>query len=382
MLCALLLLAASLALATNARVASLGGEMPFYLDDTQIFRDPSLMAKFPNKATLELGDLDLSNQSAYGVLNFMQSFYLGAGFLRTKDDFEYIELPGDLSQPANDLDILLGASFGQLSLGLGTHFAGFSLETEEGSNQTTEKTNVMAFDFGGSYTADEMLIDGGLEIRLNSYLDETIADDVRYADESDGGMGMSFFGRGFIPMSSFKFVPAFNFDMFSYTPQEVTGDSTTEGAKYSRMQLGFMLGGNIPVFETGWIAPGIGFHYITSKTDGDSWSSTTSYMIFPEVYLGGELPITKWFDARIGYHRYFGGVSEEYKTGDTTNTTSSGLVENDQPDQITVGAGLKLAGGKILIDGCIGEDIIHEGGYIISGMQHNLFATVSMGIQF
>ena len=390
----LLMFNAMAVFASDARTEGLGGFAPIFIDDSQIFLNPALAYKFPNFATLELGRYvagATTQQSGYGVLRANDYIYIGAGVLREKDDFDnisYDDLIG-LHTPTNDFDAMVSLLLGRISIGFGTHLAGWKHYTKStdttSTTEHTQKTSVMAFTLGTALESEDLLIDAAFEMRMNSYLNEQVEDDDHMTSKIDGGLGLSFNSRAFLPLGGFKLVPAIGFNMFGYTPILEYQDSTEKGAKHSLMMISTTVGANIPVFGEGWVAPGVGFMYGSEKQESDDETNTQTGIVFPQVSLSGEVPLTKWADARFGYRRWFGSLKQEDKTDNTTQTSTIPINEQTQfmpPDQISVGLGIKLADGKITIDGTIGEQFIHEGGYIISGIEDNLFGTASLCVNF
>jgi len=387
MVCALLLLIAGLLFGSDARTGALGGSMPYYLDDVQVLTNPALMPVFGNCGVLELGSYpSLSGQSAYGMVGVTENIYVGAALLRNKDNFDIIEsmtpLPSDLEAPQNDIDVMIGMALGELSVGFGAHIAGWSYDWEMGDSKMDWKTNAMAFTVGGAYIYDEMLVDGNLALTMNSYKRENSNGSTTTGTESEGGMSIGMSARAHLPMNSFKIVPAFSFETFSCGYDVDDGSTVTDGPDISTMNINVLVGANIPVFDDGWIAPGLGFRYFTTKWESGSNTENTTLMVMPEVYVGGEFPVKDWIVARMGYKRFFGTYKEKTHTTEDEIETWPIYDQGYEPDMITVGVGIKLLDGAISIDGTVGENFIHQGGWLVSGIQDNLFGNVSLGVGF
>ncbi len=387
-LCVVLAAFVAASFANDARVASLGGVQFFYLDESHAIQNPALLPTFANRAVLELGtysEMGLVGQSGYGFVSLGESFSLGAALLRHNDNFDEIishYLPATLQRPQNDFDLLLSLSLGDLALGLGTHFAGWSYKTTSGDDETTRKTRAMAFTLGGAYTSGDFLGEANFQLRLNSYKDEDVLGSATSSEESEGGTGLSLNMRAFAPMGDAKLVPSLGFSMFSYTPKTVSGSTTTEGNKYSSMGFFLRCGLNIPVLEEGWVAPGLGVAYVSTKDEGESTTTTQTLTYLPELYLGAEIPVKDWLVARAAYRRAFGSFKTKTSNGTETTETQTLADVGLQPDQISIGVGLKLADGAVSIDGFVGENFIHEGGYVVSGIADNLFTMVSTTFSF
>lgn len=231
----------------------------------------------------------------------------------------------------------------------------------------------------------------------------TTVNTVKETIKSEGGTGIAFQLRGFFELlENFQVVPLFEFSSKSMAVSSVYDSSGTrfiygtgtrsDSALHSSYKSGdykdsyfiIALGGNLKL-DKGMVAGGI--HLRKEKVKDESVTkvtdqSTTWYM--PGFNLGAEYELTKWLTARLGMQKWFG--KNEHKVDnlftlvrESQSDTKSRFSSSDE-DFIGAGVGFKFS--KFQIDATVGDNNFFEGTYLLSGVQRNLFGTMSVVFTF
>jgi len=394
----LALLLTSFANATDTRVISLGGPVPYIYDEINVFGNPGLMSNFSKRVVLELGShtsgiMSLpttsgvtSTQNGYAFLPLMgDKFYIGVAGLRHMDDFDNIELPSDLEAPDNSVDLLFSGLLGDLGIGLGIHRASNFEKNEQTSPQltTTKKTSATGITVGAAMNTDEEpIFDAALNVTMNSFKDETKSSTTT-SRESEGGTSISLYARSFLSLGESKLVPALEFWTFSYKDISKNDGTTTTNSENSQMEFRVGTGLMLNVLG-GFIMPGARIVYAKSKTETSDQTEEQTALVLPELYLGIEVPVKDYLSIRCGYRRAFGRFNTKVtpESGGEIKTSQDWASAGMEPELISLGVGLRLFDGKVTIDASIEENTFIDGTYILSGIEGPLFGKVSIGINY
>ena len=389
----MLLVVISPVFATDARVGAVMGASPYIIDEVRVFQNPSLIKFFSNRAVLELGmyrrDALPTNQSGYAFFHITGSIYFGAGVLRKEDEFYLMGMgdggechyyipnpvpPAGLTLPNNEIDLILATDMGGIALGLGVHMARKYWKRETDSNEELKKTSALGIKIGASYVKDdEMLFEGNVRIGMNSYKHET----ATFVQESDGGISISLDARTYLPMGEATLIPRVAFSTFSY--KDMINDNETFNASLMTLTVGAGLKVNA---LGGWVLPAVEINYRNGEKKEDSVEYTLTALTLPHLVLASEFPATDWLVVRVGVNRFYGTQTQKETTDGEITTTQDVTSCFLQPDMLTLGAGVVLFDGTLTIDGTVGDDLLHKGGYIFSGEKGSIFGRVSLGVNF
>ncbi len=390
----MLLVVISPVFATDARVGAVMGASPYIIDETRVFQNPSLIKFFSNRAVLELGkyrpDALPTGQSGYAFFPITGSIFFGAGVLRKEDEFYLMGMgddgechyyipnpvpPAGLTPPNNEIDLILATDVGDIALGLGIHMARKYWKRETDSNEELKKTSALGIKIGASCVKDdEMLFEGNVRIGMNSYKHET----ATFVQESDGGMSISLGARAYLPMGEATLIPRVGFSTFSYK------DKIDAKEIFNASLMTLTVGAGLKLNALGgWVLPAVEINYRNGeKKEEDSKEYTLTALTLPHLVLASEFPATDWLVVRVGVNRFYGTQTQKEITEGEITTTQDVTSCFLQPDMLTLGAGVVLFDGILIIDGTVGDDLLHKGGYIFSGEKGSIFGKVSLGVNF
>jgi len=141
-------------------------------------------------------------------------------------------------------------------------------------------------------------------------------------------------------------------------------------------------GANYAFGEESLLFGGVEFHMDKVTDEMDSTDGTVkeedTWTLFP-VFTGGiETPVSDRFTARAGFRKSMGShKSVDDFTGNTGSETTRTVSETDF---IALGLGVKLF--DLDIDMTVGENLLYNGGYLLSGNSSNLFGKMSVTYDF
>ncbi len=102
----------------------------------------------------------------------------------------------------------------------------------------------------------------------------------------------------------------------------------------------------------------------------------------PGFNLGVEYELTKWLTARIGMEKEFGRYDEKEHYGNSPWFYEYKGSFSDPSSQDFIGTGVGFKFSKFQVDATVGEENFFEGTYLLSGIQRNLFGTMSVVFTF
>ena len=395
---AILLLFVSGLFASEARLGGLAGGGWYILDESNVFFNPAWVGfdAYRGSVLAELGTYNgvTDPTGQYGYVNFGVGDMLTFGLAFNRDEGEVgsIIAGSGLPAPRNGLDLMGGLNIGNLNLGLGLYKSGAkdytkNLDADTTVSESTEKTGVLGIHLGTVLNFGEKnILDAGFHLRFNSYKDEDVASGTTETEEIDGGMAIDLGIRSFYYINDdIALVPKVGFYTFSYKDKYTNSSNSSlnvTSGDWSKMTLFAGAGANYAFGDEGLVFGGVEFDMDKITDEMDSTDGTVkeedTWMLFP-VFTGGvEAPISDRFTARAGFKKTMGShKSIDDFTGDTGSETTFTVSETDF---IALGLGVKLL--DFDIDMTMGENLLYNGTYFLSGNPSNLFGKMSVTYDF
>ncbi|MDP3025880.1 MAG: hypothetical protein Q8O10_10165 [candidate division Zixibacteria bacterium] len=390
----LVILIGSSAFATLARIRSLGNADYFFKDVYHIYANPAYLGMYTNTV---YGELGFYNSFEKGTEQFTpEDQFLGINYKLYKGlslgltlnrfvstDFNYYRFPS----PINPFDLMASYDFEKLRLGISLYHAGNKQEykngvdySEENSSGNTALTGGFVFNLMEKHEIEGMLrlnFDRGKLTNTDAGATSTL--------ETDGGNGIQFGARGFFQVTDdFQMVPLFAFGSESISLKGTgaeAGNSSTGDFKESFFIVG--LGGNLKL-DKGMVVGGLNLTRMRWTDETDTTFITDEYTewFMPGFNLGVEYELTKWLTARMGMEKEFGRFEDKWHPSNSAFFFEEKGRFSSPSSQDFIGLGVGFKFSKFQVDATIGEDNFFEGTYLLSGIQRNLFGTVSAVFTF
>ncbi len=406
----IVLLGAGAALATNARVESMGKHATYFMDDVSVWSNPANANLYPNYLLGELGTLrnsteDTTNYKGFSRYNrdpkdpwfgaiFAKSFspdvaggnrypqaVIGGAFNRVSDWDSYF--PGTISlgtlnanrtfttETPVKFDGLLGAAFGNgLLIGVGTRLA-----YGDSSSGKNEVSSVMSVNTIGVNAP----LGQGIDLEATAtvaFLDTKIkADGVSYGGEFEPSFGAS--ARTFIsaPQIFGVIVPAVSFRSVVAPGLERTEFRIGSGANVS-LDRGFF-----------WM----GVDYFNNSSDQnlsddadvsnyDTITSVTENGL--RVSFGIERNIwTDWFVIRVGGQKVIANRDFSRNKAEYSSISANPDGGDPENDLVSFGFGLNIE-DKLKVDAVMAKDILYTGGALLGGPTDHILSRISASYSF
>lgn len=397
----LVILIGGSAFATIARIRSLGNQDYFFKDIYHIYMNPAYLGMYTNTVYGELGyysNLDATEQFTpdQQFLGINYKLYKGLSLGLTLNrpggtDFSDIN-SSYFPSPINQFDFLASYDFSNLRLGLSLfHEAGYyeASQTDDVTDKYKETSSATALTGGFVYTlGGKHEIEGMIKINFDrGDYTESGTGEGAYTGElkTDGGNGIQVGARGFFQLNdNFQVIPLVAF--WSESMSLIgTGslESQSSTGKYKENFFVVGLGGNLKL-DKGMVAGGLSLsrmHWI-NQTDTTSWQDDETDWYVPGFNLGVEYELTKWLTARIGMEKEFGRYDEKEHYGNSPWFYEYKGSFYDPSNQDFIGTGVGFKFSKFQVDATVGEESFFEGTYLLSGIQKNLFETISVVFTF
>jgi hypothetical protein len=391
----LVILIGGSAFATLARIRSLGNADYFFKDIYHIYSNPAYLGMYTNTV---YGELGFYNRFDGGTEQFTpEDQFLGINYKLYKGlslgltlnrfvstDFNYYRFPS----PINPFDFMASYDFEKLHLGISLYHAGNKEEfkngvdySEESSSGNTALTGGFVFNLMEKHEIEGML-------RLNfdrgklTYTSGTTTNTL----ETDGGNGIQFGARGFFQVTdNYQMVPlvAFGTESISLKGTGTTeaGNSSTGDFKENFFIVG--LGGNLKL-DKGMVVGGLNVTRMrfTDESDTTFINDEETAWFMPGFNLGVEYELTKWLTARMGMEKEFGRFEDKWHYANSALFYEEKGRFSSPSSQDFIGLGVGFKFSKFQVDATVGEDNFFEGTYLLSGIQRNLFGTVSAVFTF
>jgi hypothetical protein len=422
----LLLTVASAALATNARVESMGKTPTFFMDDMSIYENPANISIYPNFLIGEAGHMTIFKDSSSLSENQDPSEPYGGGILsfslnKDKDaDSRYPMLSvGAMLNHRNEMvDVLLEAAeanghiiptpvvpnsdfFLGYALPSGTMFGGHLYVARQNisvpQNRLFEERNrlkeagleLTSTDFsridtsrakGLTWISNAIRGDLGLNMPLGQNRDLEVSlglGVLNYHGTADTSIGrfsipayeetdMSYFvsARLFSTLVSLngEVVPVFKYKKIAVR-------------NYEKSELDLGIGANITL-DRGFFW--FGTEFIKSTTTKQDGSELNSF----EVPLGFGIErnvVWDWLVLRVGFRKTIWGTVENSE-GLSMNFTNP---EADMTSRDHVGGGIGInIEEKLKIDAVMAEDVLYKWGNLVSGNSHHVFSRITATYSF
>jgi len=404
----LTLITAGAALATNARVAAMGKNDTYFMDDVSVWSNPANANLYPNYLLGELGSMssstDTSNYKAFARYNrdpvgpwfgaiFAKSFspdavagnrypqaVIGGAFNRSDEWDTYF--PSRISLKPNTVgfstpltvkfDGLLGGALSNgVLIGVKTRLA-FGDSSDRGYSSTSViSTNTIGVNAP---------IGQGVDLEVTgtiAFLDASIDSATQsYGGKFDPSFGAS--ARAFIsaPQIFGVVVPAVSFRSISTPWLEKTEFRIGSGANVSLDRGFFWLGADyfLNSGDQNPTSKGIVASYDTIET-------TTQNGV--RVSFGIERNIwTDWFVIRVGGQKVFG--NEDWSKGKSksrTNVYTNPDGGDETNDLVSFGFGLNIE-DKLKVDAVMAKDVLFTGGALLSGPSDHILSRISASYSF
>lgn len=407
----LTLIAAGAALATNARVAAMGKNDTYFMDDVSVWSNPANANLYPNYLLGELGSISTrdtsgSNYLAFARYNrdpigpwfgaiFAKSFspdavagnrypqaVIGGAFNRSDDWDDYspsriiLRNGKGYSTPYTvKFDGLLGGALGNgVLVGVKTRLALGDSSTGNTSVTTVQSVNTVGVNAP---------IGQGVDAELTgtvAFLDTKIKDgSVSFGGDFNPSFGIA--ARSFIsaPQIFGVIVPAISFRSVSAPKLERTEFRIGSGANVSLDRGFFWLG--VDYFNNSNDQNTTGSAGLGWVSDTANQTSVTQNGV--RVSFGIERNIwTDWFVIRVGGQKIF--ASEDWsKNG---SPSRSEIITNpdggdEANDLVSFGFGLNIE-DKLKVDAVMAKDILFTGGALLSGPTDHILSRISASYSF
>ena len=278
----------------------------------------------------------------------------------------------NIAEPIVPFKLLFAYATKDFALGVAPYVAMWSHDSTPGFTGNHEwKSTVIGGQIGTVISFDKSLFEASIGVKSNGY--EYTA--TNYTDKTDGGLQLDAFLRGkfyFQKGSSIAFVPYVGFGMFNWTPNP----NGTASNEIKNMEFNLGAGINMPVLDDGRMMGGISFGYRSYEV---ATVFEYSSMSLPKFNLGLEWGFTDWLTGRLGYSRAVFSDKATILTA-SPNEVINMQYASDPQQTITMGLGLHF--GRFSIDGTIGERLLKQGPYVVTGNSNDLFGMISASYNF
>jgi len=423
---AIALAAASAALATNARVISMGKNADYFMDDVNIWKNPADANLYPNYLFGELGQMnsprvvDSTNYKGFARYNsdpvkpwfgavFAKSFapegstsgrypqFVIGGALNREDEWLGYMPSGmsiktdnhrgtvnttvyDVSNYPVKFDGILGfADAAGNMYGLKTYLA-YS-DSQSGAREIKSVLNTYTvganMPFGAQYSLEASVVLGFLSTEVTDSMDPITQQTRKISADLSPSVGAD--ARLFVDARPLPivFVPAVSFRSVNAPERTLTSFRVGSGANVSLDRGFFWLGADY--FHTSDEVFGT---TAALDTVSASVSSTTVTDNGLRVSFGIERNIwTDWFVIRVGGQKVINFRKVNGPYGNYTAMTTNPDRQDQDNDLISFGFGLNIE-DKLKIDAVVAKDILFTGGALFSGPMDHVLTRISSSYSF
>ncbi len=378
----------------TARFEALGYN-PFINDASiDINRNPAWANFYRNYAFGDLGrevvnDFQLTDQ--FGAVNFGVSKDITLGMVLNKREDRWNDFIGKTFSEASAVEpivpfkLLFSYTSDKFTLGFAPYITSKSLESKGTNYDSVWSGSSFGAQLGTVFVLDGGWFEAAVDGKFNKIKREITLSGVTNTYKNAGGLQFDGFLRGkfmLVKQMKLSLVPYASVGFYSWNP---TIEPTLLGfleTKHSYMNVMGGLGISMPILERGFMAGGLsaGFNSYTataSSTLTDEYKY--SAFVFPKFNLGMEWALTDWLVGRLGYSRAVTSDNQKYTDVGVTTEVMRTLA-SDPVQTITMGLGFQF--GRFSIDGTIGEKLLKEGIYTVSGKSNNLFGMLSASYNF
>lgn len=337
------------ALATETRVASMGGIYQFILDDEALViqDNPAYIARFNNLSVTEMNtQSNLQYGKAYGGILAEQG-PVAIGLYLNNPLYTFPTLDG--SRDAHGLTLALGSGKGfgwGLRIGYAAHREGDTAFTIRGERYAFSPGLIVPLGRG------HLSVFG--QVQLSSYSDNSAGPDSvlePLSRFSSAGFGLRYAGSGDIRLIAGS-------GIYRSDNGKRKGDSSAADVATG---ASLFVGVNGNTFETGLVVAGITLDGYRRRGNGDKSLEEIRAL----ASLGSEINIGSWFVFRSNMSKFlFIYRAERMADPDNPYTFigSSGFVGS---------FGMGLLFGPARLDATLSEDILYHGPYFLTGNESN-----------
>jgi len=401
----LTLIAAGAALATNARVAAMGKNDTYFMDDVSVWSNPANANLYPNYLLGELGTMSSTSDSAnvkalsrfnrdpdgpwFGAI-FAKSFspdaiagnrypqaVIGGAFNRTDSWDAYF--PERIKLGSKGYTTPLTLKFDGLLGGALSNGVLLGVKTRLALGDSTEKSFSSSSVISTNTIGVNAPIGQGVDLEVTgtvAFLDASIdSGSTNYGGQFDPSFGAS--ARAFIsaPQIFGVVVPAISFRSVSTPWMEKTEFRIGSGANVS-LDRGFF-----------WL----GVDYFLNSGDQNPTSEgmvaaydliETSTQNGVRVSFGIERNIwTDWFVIRVGGQKILGYEDWSKGSSNRTNVYTNPDGGDEAQDLVSFGFGLNIE-DKLKVDAVVAKDVLFTGGALLSGPSDHILSRISASYSF
>lgn len=364
------LLFASVAMANETRVGTMGGNDVLLWDEENIFWCPALATGYANEFLAELDQypapggysdahlgvfLTNDEMASMGVLGLVVN-RTTAAVPSNGSSFEFLA-------PIPSFDLIYAKNMGGLGIGGMLSLARDSRSREMGVGDTSDiSTMVIGFTPGVTFAVGEKgTVDIGFGFQMTSFSSEDKTTDPVTTWESDGAQTLGARLRAMLPMGEYVyFIPHVGFEMSSLNwKQDTVNVTVNDGTMFGG---GFGL--NIMPFEETTVI--VGFEVGISSQDNSSANTApfadsinSMSTMTPTLVFGAESRFNSWMTGRIGARKtFFASSSWEGYAGDKSTSAT---------DSFLMALGLGMVFGDFTLDAMLDENFLFEGPNFIGG---------------
>lgn len=418
-----LTIAASAAMATDTRIATIGSASTFLTDFTDIYFIPSNLVAYPRMINAELGTYPATypyygsasvtwtnnEEQTWGVMG-VDINHDFAGRQQFGTDITAINTwiggPDALPHPDNKWHLFYAKKMGTMDLGLHLARAAGAATADYADSLGSTKGEATSgiWNINGSVTMKPMenvTADIAAAFQMLSFSGERSWNQTLPAAasgsttiESDGGSAIMFGARAFYGMSDqLKLVPVIGFGTYSlgyktaYAGLDTVGN-TPEGGKKSATNISGAFGLNYEPVENVKLIGGLHFGMYNSTVEDTVGvfgaglkEEKVSTLVFPGFSAAVEAQLVKWLGFRVGASKMLTKTSTE----DTYHTVPTGNVTDESSytsAPFVLGLGLGLTFGNLKIDAKLQDNQPFDLGYLMSGNPQPVFTQVSASYKF
>ncbi|NIA31792.1 MAG: hypothetical protein GWP06_18015, partial [Actinobacteria bacterium] len=293
-------LLASICLATETRMGSMGGVGFYARDNSNVFYFPGTIFRYSNQVVTELRAKNIDSRYTAGAhVPLDENTILGIYLNRP------LNMPGlatDNTKVDRTTNIIFGTkALGGMSMALGLSIGMDKYSEETGSAETKESAMYLAF--SGGVSNEKMDVGFLFEIPSAKW-------ELEKKSEKWGGVGIGFNARYFISQSEkLQIVPLVTFYLqpTSYKYDSGISGTSNDEVNYSQLNLGLGLGLNYHFNEKNLVVlavEGIGISQ-NSRNQKEGDKTVDRLTTLPGLYMGVESQINKWFTGRLGAAQVF-----------------------------------------------------------------------------
>jgi len=375
-------LAASVAMATETRVFTLGQSGAFLLDDTNVYPWPSRVVGYGNEVIAELCDYPVpadhsgqyvtgffapDEEMTYGVFGIgvnrqpaTYGWYATLQGLQNFGDPDYVPI----LVPDERVDFFWGMGLDGVAIGARLEWAGDASKQDTDGAADWDQSSMI---IGGAASAtvglsDEMDLDIGGEFAMNSWSAEA----GEYTFENDGGMGFGGNARLRWMMNDYAtLVPVVMFHMVDMGYNEKLTGATSETYDLSAMDFSGGVALEWALFDETTVVLGLHGGMMSQTWEDPAGNKMEwSALDVPGVIIAAETTVWDWLVGRVGAHKQHQWWTDKstYAVGPPDEVEETGA---DAPFNLTGGVGIRW--GDFQFDAQVNDNFIYEGPYFIGG---------------